>query len=108
MNTIENTLERANERLRVEMADLMSQIDDLTEARDAALAELSGRTRELEETSTDHAMLRCRDRIDTIVRTAVLVGRFGHGNVADAEDVLADMADQALTDLGDFLKGGVA
>lgn len=108
MNTIENTLERANERLRVEMADLMSQIDDLTEARDAAMAELSGANRDIDELTTDHAMLRCRDRIDTVVRTAVLVGRFGHGNIADAEDVLADMADQALTDLSHFLRGGVA
>lgn len=104
--TIEDRLEQANDRLRVELADMQSQLDDLTETLQSRDREVSLLGRELEQAQRDAAVLRCRDRIDSISRLAVLVGRYGHGNVSDAEDVIADMADQAVSDLVDQLKGG--
>jgi len=106
--TIEDRLEAANDRLRVELADMQSQLDDLTETLQSRDREVSLLGRELEQAQRDAAVLRCRDRIDSISRLAVLVGRYGHGNVSDAEDVIADMADQAVSDLVDQLKGGAA
>ena len=104
--TIEDRLEQANDRLRVELADMQSQLDDLTETLQSRDREVSLLGRELEQAQRDAAVLRCRDRIDSISRLAVLVGRYGHGNVSDAEDVIADMADQAVSDLVDQMKGG--